>query len=146
MPFLKLGLVLLPEMNVNNQQGRLWLLAEKTPALESMYNELSQIAREMAAIVIPYKSEKLLAAHKDCRSTRKHHYSDQRPIPSELAVGSLYSRHFGVDSPGKGQKHGDLLDQFPFLQEASFLSLAFPAYSLLLIREGGYFYYLTVVS
>jgi len=32
-------------MNVNNQTGRLWLLAEKTPALESMYNELSQIAR-----------------------------------------------------------------------------------------------------
>src|SRR6185436_5794904 len=30
-------------MNVNNQQGRLWLLAEKTPTLENMYNDLARI-------------------------------------------------------------------------------------------------------
>jgi 2'-5' RNA ligase len=47
-------------MNVNNQQGRLWLLAEKTPALESMYNDLSQIALEMGCESYPYKSQNWL--------------------------------------------------------------------------------------
>ena len=47
-------------MNVNNQQGRLWLLAEKTPALENMYNDLSQIAREMGCESYPYKSQNWL--------------------------------------------------------------------------------------
>jgi len=47
-------------MNVNNQQGRLWLLAEKTPALEKMYNDLSQIAHEMGCESYPYKSQNWL--------------------------------------------------------------------------------------
>ncbi|HSL46196.1 MAG TPA: GGDEF domain-containing protein [Anaerolineales bacterium] len=44
-------------MNVNNQQGRLWLLAEKNPELEQMYNDLSRIAVEMGCTSYPYKSE-----------------------------------------------------------------------------------------
>ena len=44
-------------MNVNNQQGRLWLLAEKTPPLENMYNELSRIAEEMGYASYPYPSQ-----------------------------------------------------------------------------------------
>ena len=47
-------------MNVNNQQGRLWLLAEKTSTLENMYNDLGQIAREMGCDSYPYKSENWL--------------------------------------------------------------------------------------
>ena len=47
-------------MNVNNQEGRLWLLAEKTPALENMYNDLGQIAREMGCESYPYKSQNWL--------------------------------------------------------------------------------------
>ena len=47
-------------MNVNNQQGRLWLLAEKTAALENMYNEISEIAREMGCESYPYKSQNWL--------------------------------------------------------------------------------------
>ena len=47
-------------MNVNNQQGRLWLLAEKTKALEKVYNDLGQIAREMGYETYPYKFEKWL--------------------------------------------------------------------------------------
>ena len=47
-------------MNVNNQQGRLWLLAEKTPALENMYNDLGEIAREMGCESYPYKSQNWL--------------------------------------------------------------------------------------
>lgn len=47
-------------MNVNNQQGRLWLLAEKTEALENMYNELGEIACEMGCESYPYKSQNWL--------------------------------------------------------------------------------------
>jgi hypothetical protein len=47
-------------MNVNNQQGRLWLLAEKTRALESVYNDIGRIAREMGYESYPYKFEKWL--------------------------------------------------------------------------------------
>jgi len=44
-------------MNINNQQGRLWLLAEKTPELEKLYNDLSQIAQELGCSSYPYKSK-----------------------------------------------------------------------------------------
>ena len=47
-------------MNVNNQQGRLWLLAEKTKSLESLYNDLGRIAREMGYESYPYKFENWL--------------------------------------------------------------------------------------
>jgi 2'-5' RNA ligase len=44
-------------MNVNNQHGRLWLLAEKTPELEKIYNDLSQMAGELGGTSYPYKSQ-----------------------------------------------------------------------------------------
>ena len=44
-------------MNINNQQGRLWLLAEKNPQLEQMYNDLSRIADELGCSSYPYKSQ-----------------------------------------------------------------------------------------
>jgi 2'-5' RNA ligase len=47
-------------MNVNNQQGRLWLLAEKTQALENLYNDLGRIARDMGYESYPYKFENWL--------------------------------------------------------------------------------------
>ena len=47
-------------MNVNNRQGRLWLLAEKTEALENMYNEIGKIALEVGCESYPYKSQNWL--------------------------------------------------------------------------------------
>jgi GGDEF domain-containing protein len=47
-------------MNVNNQQGRLWLLAEKTKSLETIYNDLGKIARELGYESYPYKFENWL--------------------------------------------------------------------------------------
>lgn len=47
-------------MNVNNQQGRLWLMAEKNPALENMYNELGKIACDLGYESYPYKSQNWL--------------------------------------------------------------------------------------
>jgi len=44
-------------MNINNQQGRLWLLAEKSPALEKMYDDIGQIACELGCASYPYKSQ-----------------------------------------------------------------------------------------
>jgi len=47
-------------MNVNNQQGRLWLLAEKTAALEKLYDDLGEIAREVGCESYPYQSQNWL--------------------------------------------------------------------------------------
>ena len=47
-------------MNVNNQQGRLWLLAEKTKELETMYNDIGQMARDLGCESYPYKFENWL--------------------------------------------------------------------------------------
>lgn len=47
-------------MNINNQPGRLWLLAERSPALEDMYNDLGDIAHEMGYESYPYKSQNWL--------------------------------------------------------------------------------------
>jgi len=47
-------------MNVNNQQGRLWLLAEKNTALENMYNDLGRIARETGCESYPYEFQNWL--------------------------------------------------------------------------------------
>ena len=47
-------------MNVNNQQGRLWMLAEKTKQLEMLYNGLGRIARELGYDSYPYKFENWL--------------------------------------------------------------------------------------
>ena len=47
-------------MNVNNQPGRLWLLAERSSALEEMYYDLGEIAREMGYESYPYKAQNWL--------------------------------------------------------------------------------------
>src|ERR1051325_12115669 len=43
--------------NINNQQGRLWLLAEKSQALEDMYNDIGRLAEEVGCASYPYKSQ-----------------------------------------------------------------------------------------
>lgn len=47
-------------MNVNNQQGRLWMLAEKNSCLEKMYEGLANIASEMGCEAYPYKAQNWL--------------------------------------------------------------------------------------
>jgi GGDEF domain-containing protein len=44
-------------MNVNNQQGRLWLLAEKTPELEKLHDDLGKIACELGYDSYPYQAQ-----------------------------------------------------------------------------------------
>lgn len=102
-------------MNVNNQRGRLWLLAEKTPALENMYNDLADIAREMGCDGYPYKSENWLPHIKIV--DLPENASTQIKDPT-FAAGhgiTFTVRHFEW-TVQQGPERWDLLDQFSFPQ------------------------------
>jgi 2'-5' RNA ligase len=105
-------------MNVNNRQGRLWLLAEKNPALENMYNDLGRIAHEMGCDSYPYESQNWLPHIKIV--DLPENTSTQIKDPT-FGVGNGITftiRHFEW-TVQKGPETWELLDQFQFLQEAS---------------------------
>jgi GGDEF domain-containing protein/2'-5' RNA ligase len=100
-------------MNVNNQPGRLWLLAEKNTDLETMYNDLGKIAGEMGYESYPYKSQNWLPHIKivdlpEDRSTRIKDPTFGIPRETTFTV-----RRFEW-TVQKGAAHWDLLQQFPF--------------------------------
>jgi GGDEF domain-containing protein len=100
-------------MNVNNQKGRLWLLADKTPALENMYNDIGELAREMGCESYPYKSQNWLPHIKIV--DLPENMSTQIKDPT-FGVGSGITftvRHFEW-TVQKASEHWELLDQFPF--------------------------------
>ncbi len=100
-------------MNVNNQQGRLWLLAEKTPALESIYNDLAEIAHEMGCDGYPYKSENWLPHIKIVDISENTSTQIKDPtfgVGSEITF-TVRSFEWTVQ---KGPERWDLLDKFPF--------------------------------
>jgi GGDEF domain-containing protein/2'-5' RNA ligase len=102
-------------MNVNNQPGRLWLLAEKTAELENMYNELGEIAREMGCESYPYKSQNWLPHIKIV--DLPENTSTQIKDPTFGVGGGITftARHFEW-TVQKSLEHWELLDQFPFPQ------------------------------
>ncbi len=105
-------------MNVNNQQGRLWLLAEKTPALENMYNDLGEIAREMGCNSYPYQSQNWLPHIKIV--DLPENTSTQIKDPT-FGVGNAITftvRHFEW-TVQKGPESWDLLEKFSFSEELS---------------------------
>lgn len=100
-------------MNVNNQPGRLWLLAEKNTALESMYNDLGEIARAMGYESYPYKSQNWLPHIKivdlsEDRSTRIKDPTFGIPRQTTFTVRRF---EWTVQTAAE---HWDLLHQFPF--------------------------------
>ncbi len=100
-------------MNVNNQQGRLWLLADKTPVLENIYNELGRIACEMGCEGYPYKAENWLPHIKIV--DLPENTSTQIKDPT-FGVGNGITftiRHFEW-TVQKGPERWELLDRFPF--------------------------------
>ena len=102
-------------MNVNNQQGRLWMLAEKTPALESMYNDISQIALEMGCESYPYKSQNWLPHIKIV--DLPEHASTQIKDPTFAAGDGITFTVRHIEwTLQKGLDHWELLDQFSFPQ------------------------------
>jgi len=100
-------------MNVNNQQGRLWMLAEKNPVLETMYNDLNKIACEMGCDGYPYKAENWLPHIKIVELPE--HTSTQIKDPT-FGVGNGFTftiRNFEW-TVQRGPESWDLIERFSF--------------------------------
>jgi 2'-5' RNA ligase len=100
-------------MNVNNQQGRLWLMAEKNPALENMYNEIRKIALEMGCESYPYQSQNWLPHIKivDLPEDRSTHIKDPAFGASESITFTVNRFEWTVQ---KATERWELLKQFSF--------------------------------
>lgn len=102
-------------MNLNNQQGRLWLLAEKNLELEKMYNDLSQIACELGCTSYPYKSKDWLPHLKIVKLPENTSTKIKDPTfraGSKLAF-TVRSLEWTVQ---RAPERWELLHQFPFPQ------------------------------
>jgi GGDEF domain-containing protein/2'-5' RNA ligase len=102
-------------MNVNNQKGRLWLLAEKTPALEGIYNDLGEIAREMGCESYPYKSQNWLP-HIKIVDLPEHTSTQIKDPTFGVGQGIPFTARYFEWTVQKSMDHWELLDQFPFPQ------------------------------
>jgi GGDEF domain-containing protein len=103
-------------MNINNQQGRLWLLAEKTPALENMYNEIGQIAEEMGCVSYPYKAQDWLPHLKIVNLSENT--STQIKNPTFGASSGVTFTIKGFEwTVQKAAERWELLHQFSFPQQ-----------------------------
>ena len=102
-------------MNVNNQQGRLWLLAEKTKALEKVYNDLGRIARELGYESYPYKFEKWLPHIKivDLPENKSTQIKDPTFGANRQAVFTVRGFEWTVQ---QAPDRWELLQQFAFPQ------------------------------
>ncbi|MGZ9234800.1 MAG: 2'-5' RNA ligase family protein [Anaerolineales bacterium] len=102
-------------MNINNQPGRLWLLAEKTPTLEKMHKELGQIACELGYDSYPYESQDWLPHLKIVNLPENTSTQIKDP-----AFGASSGVTFTVSrfewTVQKAPERWELLDQFPFPQ------------------------------
>lgn len=103
-------------MNINNQQGRLWLLAEKSPALEEIYNEIGRIAEEMGCASYPYKSQDWLPHLKLVNLSENT--STQIKDPTFGASTGISFTVKGFEwTVQKAAERWELLQQFTFPQE-----------------------------
>jgi 2'-5' RNA ligase len=102
-------------MNINNQQGRLWLLAEKTPMLEKLHKELGQIACEMGCESYPYQSQDWLPHLKIVNLPENTPTQIKDP-----SFGACSGITFTVNrfewTVQKAPERWELLEQFPFPQ------------------------------
>ena len=100
-------------MNINNQQGRLWLLAEKNPNLEKMYNAISEIAVKLGCEAYPYEFQSWLPHIKivDLPENRSTQIKD--PTFGVSDGLSFTVRHFEW-TVQKGPERWELLHQFSF--------------------------------
>lgn len=103
-------------MNINNQQGRLWLLAEKSQALEDMYNDIAQIAEEMGCASYPYKSQEWLPHLKIVNLSENTSTQIKDPTFGASSGVSFTVRGFEW-TVQKAAERWELLQQFSFPQE-----------------------------
>ena len=100
-------------MNVNNQPGRLWLLAEKSPVLENIYNDLGRIAGEIGAESYPYKSQNWMP-HIKIVDLPENKSTQIKDPTFGVGKGVTFTiRHFEW-TVQKGPERWELLDRFPF--------------------------------
>ncbi|MGB8980491.1 MAG: GGDEF domain-containing protein [Anaerolineales bacterium] len=100
-------------MNINNQQGRLWLLAEKTPELEKLYNDLSQIAQELGCSSYPYKSKDWLPHLKIVKLPEDTSTKIKDPTFQASSKLAFTARAFEW-TVQKAPERWEFLHQFPF--------------------------------
>jgi len=100
-------------MNVNNQQGRLWLLAEKTPDLENIYNDLGEIAREMGCNSYPYQSQNWLP-HIKIVDLPENTSTQIKDPTFGVGNGLTFTVRYLEWTVQKGTERWDLLEKFPF--------------------------------
>jgi 2'-5' RNA ligase len=100
-------------MNVNNQPGRLWLLAERNPELEKIYNDLGEIAHGMGYESYPYKAQNWLPHMKliDLPENKSTQIKD--PTFGAIKGIDFTVRRFEW-TVQKSTERWELLDQFSF--------------------------------
>ena len=106
-------------MNVNNQQGRLWLLAEKNTTLENMYDDLGQIASEMGYESYPYKSRNWMP-HIKIVDFPENKTTQIKDPTFGIGSGITFTVRQLEWTVQVGPESWELLDQFPFSQESSY--------------------------
>ncbi len=100
-------------MNVNNQHGRLWLLAEKTPTLENIYNDLGKIACEMGCEGYPYQAGNWLPHIKIVELPENTSTQIKDPTFG-VGNGVTFTIRRFEWTVQKGPENWELLDRFPF--------------------------------
>ena len=100
-------------MNVNNQVGRLWLLAEKNTDLENMYNDLGDIARSMGYESYPYEYQNWLPHIKIVDLPEQGSTRIKDPTFG-AGQGITFTATRFEWTVQKGAEHWELLRQFPF--------------------------------
>jgi len=100
-------------MNVNNQPGRLWLLAERNSDLEKIYDDLGQIARDMHCESYPYQAQNWLPHMKliDLPENKSTQIKD--PTFGAIKGIDFTVRRFEW-TVQKSMERWELLDQFSF--------------------------------
>ena len=102
-------------MNVNNQQGRLWLLAERTEVLEKIYNDLSELARGLGCESYPYQSQNWLPHIKivDLPENKSTQLKDPTFGAGTQMTFTIRRFEWTVQ---RGLERWDMLHQFSFAQ------------------------------
>ena len=100
-------------MNINNQQGRLWLLAEKNPVLRSIYTDIGRIAREMGYDSYSYEAQDWLPHIKIVDLSENT--STQIKDPTFGTTNRITFKISHIEwTIQKEPEHWELLEQFPF--------------------------------
>lgn len=100
-------------MNVNNQQGRLWLLAEKTPTLEAIYTDLGRIAADLGGEGYPYRAANWMP-HIKIVDLPEHTSTQIKDPTFGVGSGIKFTARYFEWTVQKGPEHWDLVDRFPF--------------------------------